>query len=853
MSLSVDYKMKNYIISILLFGFGYSTVINIPSDYSTIQEGLDASVEGDTVLVSEGEYFENLILDKEIILASHAIYDQLDTNWISNQYIVGTIINGGQHPIGSNKGSCLIIRDNDINPLIFGFTFKDGTGSDMLIIDCEVTDDHQRIERSGGGILAYKAYPDIMYNKFINNGNTSMANIGDETLAVTNGGAISHYDTDDVEFDEDRNGIDQNINQDRNRPNSINIQNNYFENNGSGDGECFYSNGFLGTIDLSNSIFDNIDCSTSTVNEFILKSKTRDADYIQEGITGTCIEQSTYYVNAENGNDNNPGTEEEPFLTIRKVLGLAKEDGSTTFINVAEGRYSPSTTGESFPLIIPDNIHLIGANWENTIIDIEATQDKQARGFIVQEVINVKIANFTITGGSAEDAGCQGGGAILLTNNDDAVYNADGSWAPYAPSTPVLENLYLTGNHAYNGGGIGVFRIIGPTMENIIVEENSSYSFGGGVFHHAGVTTISNAKITNNNALTEHGGGIAVFAGGTVLNNVEISHNTAEFLGGGAAIYESEVDLFNTTFSNNIDHANNSAIWSMNSTVGLVNSIVWDNQPNQLEGAYTITYSNIPSNTQIFGDGEGNINTDPLFVDPGNGDFTLSDGSPCIDTGTADIDGDGEEDITDYIGSSPDMGAYETTIDAPTGFTIYPVETYVVLTWDSVTDDDFEYFILERSTNIEFTEDINSEALITIYFEDDDLEYDTEYFYRLYYVSGGDNSEYSDILSVTLDWMSVEGDQLPKTYALHQNYPNPFNPITTLRYGLPEDAMVNITIYDMMGRVVSNLVNNQQYGGYKSVKWNATNNQGEPVSAGVYLYKIQAGDFVDTRKMILLK
>jgi len=52
---------------------------------------------------------------------------------------------------------------------------------------------------------------------------------------------------------------------------------------------------------------------------------------------------------------------------------------------------------------------------------------------------------------------------------------------------------------------------------------------------------------------------------------------------------------------------------------------------------------------------------------------------------------------------------------------------------------------------------------------------------------------------------------------------------------------------------VSNLVNNQQYGGYKSVQWNATNNQGEPVSAGVYLYKIQAGDFVDTRKMILLK
>ena len=57
----------------------------------------------------------------------------------------------------------------------------------------------------------------------------------------------------------------------------------------------------------------------------------------------------------------------------------------------------------------------------------------------------------------------------------------------------------------------------------------------------------------------------------------------------------------------------------------------------------------------------------------------------------------------------------------------------------------------------------------------------------------------------------------------------------------------------MLGNVVYNLVNANESPGYKSVQWNATNNQGEPVSAGVYLYKIQAGDFVDTRKMILFK
>jgi arabinogalactan endo-1,4-beta-galactosidase len=85
------------------------------------------------------------------------------------------------------------------------------------------------------------------------------------------------------------------------------------------------------------------------------------------------------------------------------------------------------------------------------------------------------------------------------------------------------------------------------------------------------------------------------------------------------------------------------------------------------------------------------------------------------------------------------------------------------------------------------------------------------------------------------------------------NYPNPFNPITTLRYDLPEDAFVRITVYDMLGKVVSNLLNTNQSSGNKSVQWNATNNQGQPVSAGLYLYTIEAGDFRQTKKMILLK
>ena len=101
--------------------------------------------------------------------------------------------------------------------------------------------------------------------------------------------------------------------------------------------------------------------------------------------------------------------------------------------------------------------------------------------------------------------------------------------------------------------------------------------------------------------------------------------------------------------------------------------------------------------------------------------------------------------------------------------------------------------------------------------------------------------------------LSIDDEVIPEIFVLHQNYPNPFNPITSLRYDLPEDGLVNITIYDMMGRIVKTLVNGSQTAGYKSIRWNATNDRNEPVSAGLYLYTIQAGEFRQTKKMVLLK
>ena len=103
------------------------------------------------------------------------------------------------------------------------------------------------------------------------------------------------------------------------------------------------------------------------------------------------------------------------------------------------------------------------------------------------------------------------------------------------------------------------------------------------------------------------------------------------------------------------------------------------------------------------------------------------------------------------------------------------------------------------------------------------------------------------------EYLSTEGEGVPVEFALHENYPNPFNPTTTLRFDLPEVSNITLTIYNMLGQKVRTFNYQNTSAGYHSVTWNATNDYGDPVGAGVYLYQLQTKDFVKTRKMVLLK
>ena len=118
-------------------------------------------------------------------------------------------------------------------------------------------------------------------------------------------------------------------------------------------------------------------------------------------------------------------------------------------------------------------------------------------------------------------------------------------------------------------------------------------------------------------------------------------------------------------------------------------------------------------------------------------------------------------------------------------------------------------------------------------------------------IRDSNESDATDPVSVLL--ASEEEIAIPTVYALEQNYPNPFNPSTQIRYAIPEETMVTISIYDMMGRKVRTLVNQSVSPGYHTTLWNATNDKGTAVSAGMYIYTIQAGSYHHMKKMVLLK
>lgn len=109
-----------------------------------------------------------------------------------------------------------------------------------------------------------------------------------------------------------------------------------------------------------------------------------------------------------------------------------------------------------------------------------------------------------------------------------------------------------------------------------------------------------------------------------------------------------------------------------------------------------------------------------------------------------------------------------------------------------------------------------------------------------------------DALMGTADGQRGE-PSIPTVYALYQNYPNPFNPVTEIRFDLPVASRVVIEIFNTLGQRVKTLADREYAAGAYRMAWDGTNDSGMSAAAGVYLYRMRAGDFVNVRKMVLMR
>jgi len=164
------------------------------------------------------------------------------------------------------------------------------------------------------------------------------------------------------------------------------------------------------------------------------------------------------------------------------------------------------------------------------------------------------------------------------------------------------------------------------------------------------------------------------------------------------------------------------------------------------------------------------------------------------------------------------------------------------------------YNIYRSSDGITFN---LTESTTDTMYSDTTVTVGNTYYYYVTALASGLESEPSDTVSVTVQTLSGIFDDwgkgVPTTFAIEQNYPNPFNPVTTIRYQLPKANHVKLEVFTITGQKVKTLVNENQAANYHTIQWNGLNETGSRIASGIYLFRIEAGEFVKTQKMLLLK
>ncbi|MCF7911098.1 MAG: DUF1565 domain-containing protein [Candidatus Cloacimonetes bacterium] len=553
-----------FVSTVILWG----TIINIPADYPSIQEGIYAAVNFDTVLAAPGTYIENIDFEGKAITVGSWYHTTQDTSNISQ-----TIIDGDQN------GSVVIIDNvEDSTAVLTGFTITNGNAiqgggiycnestvifnnlkinanqghngggvyarfSDINLENLTVADNTS--EWSGGGIQIddssleavnlvitgnqAESYGGGVYLGYVSGDNFSNITIADNFSDIYGGGffcsscdlVFSNLTIRDNSTPGEGGGIfiSDALLCSFSSENRCNIYSNRIS--GRGRGSDIYSTDFIEVIVDTFTVLEPGDFHASPLEYFSF-----------DILHGACEQvEADLYVSPEGDNGNSGLTPEEPLKTIQYACTIIQADvWNHRTIFLAGGIYSPSTNQECFPVCPPSFVSLIGEDVCTVILDAENTAGVIALDYLE----DITLSNMTITHGLS---GCGGG--------------INAQWCD-----PVIENVIITENTAHSGGGIYCMHA-NPIIASVRVTNNVSTSGtggGGGMLFCYSIPLLSDAIIENNSALgfAGKGGGIYLDVNAHAnMENVVIRNNFATLKGGGLSCWHSDPLMANVTISDN--------------------------------------------------------------------------------------------------------------------------------------------------------------------------------------------------------------------------------------------------------------------------------------------------------------
>lgn len=505
--------------------------IKVPQHFATIQLAINAAKNLDTILISEGVYYENLIIKgKEIVLASLYLIDK-DTSHISK-----TIVNGSKFA-NEDSASVLTILPGAsafLYPQIIGLTLTGGSGNRLVkAVQTPLGADWLNVY-AGGGIFVDSMNPIFSYNRIVYNSVTKQSSKKRKKKANSGepvGGGIYTYQS------------NPNFGGWVGEKQIYNPGFNVFLGNFAPIARTFFAEFDSDNNDpiyFENCFFDVFGYSDTAVSDYWVSSQKKIIFDNSKGRDSAIIQD--VYVSPDGIDGNGQGLKSgKPFKTVSyalsKVLGTAQHP---IVIHLAEGIYSPEANGEIFPLQMLDWVYILGSGQGKTILDAQANETYPNRVMIFENVNYAIVDSLTITGGYNDiwNTANSGGGVLCINSN------------------PFFGNVTITKNFAgMAGGGVSIMNGSKPTFKNVTISNNIAHRIGGGMFIFASQPILDEVVVKNNHSNYEGGAGMYLYYSQPNIMNTTIVGNIAKRDNGGAIYMNNSLPVFT-----NIDVQQNFAV-----------------------------------------------------------------------------------------------------------------------------------------------------------------------------------------------------------------------------------------------------------------------------------------------------